>query len=113
MDENLSCNKNRRYYSEQVLKEINEDDLKKLEEIKKAVIESCNRKYDFSTDRNRRIYSQDVIDYFNKQLENNKGPIMVEQEDGTRVLLTEPRLVHNLEKDTHDIISFSIVGKKY
>lgn len=112
MDKNMSCNRNGRRYSIETLNQINKDSLKKLEEIKKAAIESCDELYDFSTYTGRRIYSQDVIKHFNKQLESNKGPIMVEQEDGTRVFLTEPRLVHTPEKDTDTIISFSIVGKE-
>lgn len=61
--------------------------------------------------RNRRIYSEEVIRMINKQLEEKKFPLMVEQPNGERVLMLDPRLVYNPEKDTAQIMSFSLVGK--
>lgn len=60
--------------------------------------------------RNHRVYSEEVIRTINRQLEENKLPIMVEQPNGERVLMLDPRLVYDPEKDTAQIMSFSLVG---
>lgn len=84
-----------------------------LKDLKESVLKSVsNSTYKLSEpDRNRRVLAQDLVKSYNNMLLNSDVPIYVEQEDGSRVLLTEPRLVYNEEKSTASILSFSLVGK--
>lgn len=83
-----------------------------LMKIKKAVQESAIIQENLFEvpNRNHRTYSEEVIRTINKQLEENKLPIMVEEPNGERVLMVDPRLVYNPENSTAKIMSFSLVG---
>ena len=82
-----------------------------LAKIRESVIESQTIKYDFGYNRDCRKYSEDVLKTINSKLKEVDFPIVVEEPDGRRVLLTDPRLVYNPEKDKINTISFSLFGK--
>ena len=61
--------------------------------------------------RNKRIYAEKVINEINNKLENIDYPIMIEQANGNRILLSEARLIYSPELSTEKFLSFSLVGK--
>lgn len=91
---------------------------KSNEEILKSLKESINKtvsanliSFANQPDKNKRIYAENVVKEMNKKLSNSDTPILIEQENGERILLSEPRLVYNPETSTGKFISFSLVGK--
>lgn len=91
---------------------------KSNEEVLKSLKESINKSISANLisfanqpNKNKRIYSENVVKEMNNRLSNIDTPILIEQENGERILLSEPRLVYNPETSTGKFISFSLVGK--
>lgn len=88
----------------------NEETLIKIREAVSATIQEHRIELS-NPNRNNKIYSEKVIEEINRQIKENKLPIMYEDFNGERVLLEEARLVHIPEQDTANIISISLVGR--
>ena len=83
-----------------------------LAKIRESVIEAQTRKYDFRCNRDCRKYSEEVLKTIKSKLKEIDFPIFVEESDGRRVLLSDPKLIiHDPDKDNINIVSFSIIGK--
>ena len=90
----------------------NEEILKSLKESISKTVSANLISFANQPDRNKRIYAENVIKEMNDKLSSLDTPILIEQENGERILLSEPSLVYNPETSTGKFISFSLVGKQ-